>query len=95
MKRDFLPVIFKYTGVALYSPTCARIFSHVHALYQPGSPGLQMTKKTSQASRLITAAKIVRQCNHTWNPIYDSILVMYQKLRDLGFVYRDGKIEPP
>lgn len=27
-----------------------------------------------------------------WNPIYDSTLVMYQKLLNLGFVYQDGQI---
>lgn len=35
---------------------------------------------------------MVRQCDLTWNPIYDSILLMHQKLRDLGFEYQDGKI---
>jgi hypothetical protein len=26
---------------------------------------------------------------------YDSILLMYQKLRDLGFTYSGGTVEPP
>lgn len=35
---------------------------------------------------------LVRQCDLTWNPICDSILVMYKKLIDLSFVYRNGQI---
>lgn len=27
---------------------------------------------------------MVRKCDLTWNPIYDSILIMYQKLREIG-----------
>jgi hypothetical protein len=38
---------------------------------------------------------MVREIDATWNPIYASILLMYQKLRDLGFEYHDGAIEPP
>ncbi len=38
---------------------------------------------------------LVREIDATWNPIYDSILLMYQKLKDLGFTYRDREIEPP
>jgi hypothetical protein len=38
---------------------------------------------------------MVRQCDPTWDSIYDSVLLMYQKLRDLGFTYRDGEVEPP
>lgn len=36
---------------------------------------------------------MVREIDATWNPIYDSILLMYQKLKDLGFEYRDREIK--
>jgi hypothetical protein len=35
---------------------------------------------------------MVREIDATWNPMYTSILLMYQKLKDLGFTYRDGEI---
>ncbi len=35
---------------------------------------------------------LVHQCDLRWNPVYDSILLMYQKLKDLGFAQQDGKI---
>jgi hypothetical protein len=35
---------------------------------------------------------MVREIDATWNHIYGSILVMYQKLRDLGFIYYEGQI---
>lgn len=35
---------------------------------------------------------MAREIDATWNPIYASILLMYKKLRDLGFVYYDGEI---
>jgi hypothetical protein len=35
---------------------------------------------------------MVREIDATWNLIYDSILLMYQKLKDLGFAYNGGKI---
>ncbi len=38
---------------------------------------------------------IVREIDASWNPVYDSTLLMYQKLKDLGFTYRDGEIKPP
>jgi hypothetical protein len=34
----------------------------------------------------------VREIDATWNPIYTSILLMYQKLKDLGFTYYNGQI---
>jgi hypothetical protein len=38
---------------------------------------------------------LVRQCDLTWNLLEPSVLVLYQKLRELGFEYLDGKTEPP
>jgi|GEM_PF-6673980 len=35
---------------------------------------------------------MVRQCDLTWNPICDSILLMYKKLLDLGWIYQNGEI---
>ena len=35
---------------------------------------------------------LVRQCDLSWNQIEPSILLMYQKLKDLGFEYYDGRI---
>lgn len=35
---------------------------------------------------------MVREIDATWNPIYDSILLMYQKLKDIGFKLRDDEI---
>jgi hypothetical protein len=32
---------------------------------------------------------LVREIDATWNPIYDSILLMYQKLKDLGLEIND------
>ena len=52
----------------------------------------QNKKASKFESLLICNSKMVREIDATWNPIYDSILLMYQKLRDLGFVYRDGGI---
>jgi hypothetical protein len=51
-------------------------------------------KKRWQASRLFICNNLmVREIDATWNPIYDSILVMYQKLRSLGFVWINGEIK--
>ena len=36
---------------------------------------------------------MVREIDATWNPTYTSILLMYQKLKDLGFEYSDGRIK--
>lgn len=32
---------------------------------------------------------MVREIAATWNPTYTSILLMHQKLKDLGFTYRE------
>ena len=41
---------------------------------------------------LICYSKMVREIDAPWNPVYTSILVMYQKLKDLGFTYCGGEI---
>lgn len=41
------------------------------------------------ARLLISNNLMVREINATWNPVYDSILIMYQKLRDLDFTIDD------
>lgn len=46
----------------------------------------QNKKMPSCQHLLICNNSMVRQCDLSWNPIYDSILLMYQKLEDLGFV---------
>jgi hypothetical protein len=35
---------------------------------------------------------LVCEIDVTWNPIYGSILLMYQKLVGLEFVYRHGEL---
>ncbi|HSX33675.1 MAG TPA: hypothetical protein VLF91_05055 [Candidatus Saccharimonadales bacterium] len=41
---------------------------------------------------LICKFILVREIDATWNLIYDSILLMYQKLKSLEFEYRQGKV---
>jgi hypothetical protein len=36
---------------------------------------------------------MVHQIDSKWNPIYDSILIMYNKLLELGFIYHNGKVQ--
>ena len=64
--------------LALLAPEVLRPLSH--------------SQKINTTDRLACRIYLVRQCDLTWNPIYDSILLMHQKLRDLGFEYQDGKI---
>jgi len=35
---------------------------------------------------------LVHEIDATWHPAYVSVLLMYRKLKDLGFLHCDGKI---
>jgi hypothetical protein len=69
-----------------------------HRGLEPGSNRCK-TKKNGSSEYFLEPFSLenydqtmVHEIDATWNHIYGSILVMYQKLRDLGFIYYEGQI---
>lgn len=57
--------------------------------------GSKNKKTLKLEALLICKTKLVRQCDLRWNQVEVSTLLVYQKLRNLGFTYEDGQIIRP
>jgi len=62
-------------------------------LSEPLRPHVSIRKTpTPCGGRGLNQNNLVHQCDSTWNQVETSILIMYEKLVSLGFVYYNGKV---
>lgn len=60
-------------------------------MYKSSSLALRIKSKTTQRVVFITSY-MVRQTDLSWNTLEQSIVTMYEKLADLGWVIYNGEV---